>query len=273
MSMTDIIDRRRCKRMKGGFKVRIITDENFKLEKDVGESIDISAGGILLKHDKPIEVNRVVNIRFLRPNSFEFFEGNATVVRCELNPDGKTYNIGIEFNGLSDDEMDKFEHFLTSSCDLGNKKIKVIIESTWDIVLKINDRIDEILPEAEGNFIDSLRMISTELVENAVKYGEPVSNLSGIEFELVVDSNKVLIRVDNGVHSEENIKQFMNSIDKISNSKDRFKLYADRLKELMKTSNMNESQLGLFRIAYEGNCDLDYSYEDNILSVIAAMEI
>ncbi|MCU0289940.1 MAG: PilZ domain-containing protein [Acidobacteria bacterium] len=266
-------ERRNYRRVRGGFNVRVKEEEDSSLQLSHGKSIDVSAGGILFRYNKPIQIDKIINVRFLRPNSFEFFEGNAKVTRCELGPSGKFYFIGIEFLELKDDDIKKLDYFLTSSSEMGNKRIKVSIEPTWNIVLNINDRIDEIVPDAKIEIIDAMRMVSTELVENAVKYGEPVPGMTGIEYELIVDEDQISIRVDNGVVTSSNVKEVEKSIEKITRAKDRFKLYTARLAELMESPKLGESQLGLYRIAYEGNCDLAFKYENNILSVMAKIKI
>lgn len=266
-------ERRTYKRIKGVFNIRIKEENDDSLKLSHAKSVDLSAGGILLRYSKPIDIGKIINVRFLRPNSFEFFEGNAKVIRCEITPDNKAYYIGIEFLELSEENLKKLNYFLTSSSELGNKRIKVSIEPTWNIVLNINDRIDEVMPDANSEIIEALRMVSTELVENAVKYGEPVPGMAGIEYELIVDEKIISIRVDNGVVNDSNIDQVKKSIDKIRSCKDRFKLYTDRLSELMESPKLGESQLGLYRIAYEGRCELDYKFEEDILSVIAEIKL
>lgn len=270
--MVEYRERRNYRRVKGIFNVRVKEEDNSSLQLSHGKSVDVSAGGILFRHNKPIKIDKTINVRFLRPNSFEFFEGNAKVTRCDLSPGAKYYYIGIEFFDLNQDDVKKLDHFLTSSSEMGNKRIKVSIEPTWNIVLNINDRIDEVLPDAKIEIVDALRMVSTELVENAVKYGEPVPGMTGIEYELIIDDDLISIRVDNGVVTSSNVKEVERSIKKITKSKDRFKLYTARLVELMESPKLGESQLGLYRIAYEGNCDLSFQYENNILSVIAKIK-
>lgn len=267
-------ERRNYRRIKGVFNVRVKeVEDKSSLQLSHGNTIDISASGILFRYNKPIQIDRMINVRFLRPNSFEFFEGNAKVIRCELSPNSKYYYIGIEFINLKEDDIQKLDYFLTSSSEMGNKRIKVSIEPTWNIVLNINDRIDEVLPDARVEIVDALRMVSTELVENAVKYGEPVPGMTGIEYELIIEDDMISIRVDNGVVTSSNVKEVEKSIEKIANANDRFKLYTARLAELMESPRLGESQLGLYRIAYEGNCDLSFKYESKILSMMARIKI
>jgi len=47
------------------------------------------------------------------PNSFDFFEGKEKVVRTEINPDNKTYDIGIVFIDLNEDDKDTLNYYVT----------------------------------------------------------------------------------------------------------------------------------------------------------------
>lgn len=267
-------ERRRYKRLRKNCKVRVKFTGDDSYNVLAAKSVNVSTSGILVEHDKPIELNKIVNVRFLHPNSFDYFEGDARVIRCELNDYNNSYYVGIEFIDLGEEEERKLDRFLTSADELGSdKRIKVLIEPTWNIVLNINDRIEEIIPDAKTETVERVRMVSTELVENAVKYGESIPGLTGIEFELMVDSNMITVIVKNGVITDSNANEVINCIDKIENSDDHFKLYTDRLTELIRSSKLEESKLGLYRIAYEGNCDLDCSYENNILTVISRINL
>ncbi|MDY6933874.1 MAG: PilZ domain-containing protein [Spirochaetota bacterium] len=274
MNNLRIRDRRRYKRLRGEYNVRIKMKDNVKQQIDQGRSVDVSAGGILIQFSKSIDIGKMINVRFLRPNSFEFFEGDAKVVRCELSKNDTSYYLGIEFINLTKKEKQKLDYYLTDIDDMdSNKLIKVFIEPTWNIVLNVNDRIEEILPDASVEIIDSVRMVSTELVENAVKYGETVPNLSGIEFEIRIEDDTLTVKVKNGVLTDRNVQNLKYSIEKIMNSEDRFTLYTNRLIELMESSKVSESQLGLYRMAYEAHCDLNYSYDKSILTVSAQIKI
>ena len=109
--MTD--DKRKYKRIKSDFNVRVkqfdagITISNAK-------SINVSATGVLFRHDKPLEIGSMVKLMFLKPNSFDFFEGNAKVVRIEMGSGEKAYDIGIEFLELSESDQKKLDYYLSS---------------------------------------------------------------------------------------------------------------------------------------------------------------
>jgi len=107
--------RRKYIRVKSNFNIKIDIDvrkiRNF-LSK-VGKSIDISGSGVLFRYDKLVELGTIIKITFLIPNSFDFFKGNAKVVRTEINPDNKTYDIGIVFIDLNKDDADTLNYYVT----------------------------------------------------------------------------------------------------------------------------------------------------------------
>jgi len=108
-------ERRKYIRVKSNFNIKIDIDakkiRNFFSK--VGKSIDISGSGVLFRYDKLVELGTIIKITFLMPNSFDFFEGKAKVVRTEINPDNKTYDIGIVFIDLNEDDEDTLNYYVT----------------------------------------------------------------------------------------------------------------------------------------------------------------
>jgi len=110
------IERRKYRRVKGGFNIKIDLEINGARSSSsfvIGKSIDISASGVLFRHDKLIELGKIRKVIFLKPNSFELFEGKAKVVRTEINPDNRTYDIGIVFIGLDKDDEETLNYYVT----------------------------------------------------------------------------------------------------------------------------------------------------------------
>ena len=50
-------------------------------------------------------------------------------------------------------------------------------------------------------------------------------------------------------------------------------LYIGRLREMLTEASMGASQLGLYRIAYEGQFAMEYSFEDGVLEVVASRNL
>ncbi len=149
--------------------------------------------------------------------------------------------------------------------------ISISIKPTWSIVKEIKEKADRFMSEkgALKDVKEASIMCATELIENAVKYGTEKPGGGNIEFDLSVEDNRVVIKISNGIKSNSDITNVTEHIDKLKESDDPAQLYTDRLMELMENPKPGISQLGLYRIAYEGEFSLDYTYSDKILTVIA----
>jgi c-di-GMP-binding flagellar brake protein YcgR len=112
--MSEDADKRKYRRVKSRFDIKIKTSsgESRVYNVEVGRSRDLSACGVLMKYNKDLSLGEIVSITFLKPNSFEFFEGNARVVRSEYNPDDRSYDIGVEFINLSIEDEKKLDYCL-----------------------------------------------------------------------------------------------------------------------------------------------------------------
>jgi|GEM_PF-6206643 len=106
-------ERRKYKRVKNQYEVKIKISKDNK--HDTGKSVNMSACGVLIKSNKPFDVGALINARFINPESKDIFESTAKVIRVEMNADNKTYDIGIEFIDLNDEEEKNLNHFLLSS--------------------------------------------------------------------------------------------------------------------------------------------------------------
>ncbi|MCP4131565.1 MAG: hypothetical protein GY754_11355 [bacterium] len=149
--------------------------------------------------------------------------------------------------------------------------INMSIQPTWSMVRKIQERAKEFMKSKgkDKDATEAMTMCVTELIENAVKYGMETPEGGDIEAEFLVHDNTVFIKVINGIRLDSDIKNFIEHIEKIKNTDDPASLYTSRLMELMENPRPGESQLGLYRIAYEGEFKLDYKYENKVLTVFA----
>jgi c-di-GMP-binding flagellar brake protein YcgR len=115
------VERRKYRRAKGSFNVKVDTDRDVRemgsYSFKIGKSINISAGGVLFRYDTLVRLGTIIKVTFLKPNSFELFQGRAKVVRTEIDPDSQTYNIGIVFVGLNKTDTEDLNYYIVNKED------------------------------------------------------------------------------------------------------------------------------------------------------------
>lgn len=149
--------------------------------------------------------------------------------------------------------------------------ISLSITPTWSILREVRDKAESFMKQkgAAHDVVESTIMCAVELVENSIKYGSSAAGTATIHFDLGADSDRVRIMVSNGVRDEDDALRVRTNIERIKSSDDPGALYTERLQQLMEDPRPGESQLGLYRIAYEGEFTLDCTYRDGILTVLA----
>lgn len=151
-----------------------------------------------------------------------------------------------------------------------NKNISMDIPVTWQFVRKVKRLIEDELDELPDAFRYSASMVAAELVGNAIKYGEISKFSPHAHFNVSVTPSEMVIEVSNPIKSEDNLREVQTRIDQLSVSSNRETLYLKRLEELL-SGNSQGSQLGLYRIGYEGEFDLSYTYtnQEHVLTIRA----
>jgi len=149
--------------------------------------------------------------------------------------------------------------------------ISLSITPTWSILKEVQEKTERYMKNKNANsdIIEATIMCATELVENAIKYGSSDTGQSNITFDLSTIDAGVFIKVSNGIKDENDALNVKTHIDRVKKTGDPCKLYTERLMQLMDNPKPGLSQLGLYRIAYEGEFKLDYTYNDRILTVKA----
>lgn len=149
--------------------------------------------------------------------------------------------------------------------------ISLSITPTWSILKDVKEKTASHM-QSKGyreDIIDATTMCASELIENAIKYGAERPDGMTISFDLKTDGKKIMISVSNGVRTDIDRKNVFEHIQKIQSNSDPAKLYTERLVELMNNPRPGISQLGLYRIAYEGEFYLDCSFDNNTLTITA----
>ena len=142
------------------------------------------------------------------------------------------------------------------------------IKSTWDATFRA------LATAGLGeDLCHALCTTAQELLENAVKYGaftDPADRT--IALSVAVEPAAVILEVKNPTDAEPaRLKSLDETIQWIRGYQTPFEAYVERLKEIsLQPFAPDRSGLGLVRVAYEGQCILDF-YVDaaNILAVSA----
>lgn len=149
------------------------------------------------------------------------------------------------------------------------EELSYSISPDWDNVEIYSEKAGDIFKEKSINLAHAVLMVSSELLENAIKYGEYPSDKDVIKYELNGNDKSISIAVTNKVKSEDDVKKVEKFVADICDCDDKFDLYTERMMDLKKNRKDGESMLGFYRIAYEGKFDIDCKHEKGIMTIIA----
>ncbi|MCP4400807.1 MAG: hypothetical protein GY801_26330 [bacterium] len=143
----------------------------------------------------------------------------------------------------------------------------------WDGIRRIRNTVDEALDRYPDEVRNASKMTASELMENAAKYGTSIDQDTGISFELTATDRLVTITVTNRLLNEQDGEDAIQHLDIIKASENSETLYLRRLQVLMDDMSLQKTQLGLYRIAYEGQFHLSYTCDHHLISITAVRSI
>ena len=146
--------------------------------------------------------------------------------------------------------------------------VNVSLPHTWDHIRQIRTKVGDALKDANPSLRSAAVMVTSELVENAVKYGEDVRAAPQIGVALEIGPDTIVIRVRNGSADERAVGALKQRVDEIMSAPDKSVLYLARLEELM-AEPTETGRLGLYRIAFEGEFDIAFSYVNQVVTMTA----
>jgi hypothetical protein len=156
-----------------------------------------------------------------------------------------------------------------------NFSIDLPVRSEWANVdllrTSVQNCFTAIFSDLEG--CHSLAMVTGELLENAIKYGDWSGKESSFRLKVWGEGKRAHIAVENpvvpgegGAHEVLEILRWIRSFPSANEA------YRARLIEIAKGPAGSVSKLGLVRIAYEGDCDLGAEVSNGVLRVTAERE-
>ena len=160
-----------------------------------------------------------------------------------------------------------------------NNHLYLDITADWDNIDSVRSKAEQFLKLNlfDSQDIFSIVMVCSELVENAIKYGDYKNPQNKISLSIELNDNSIIMEVKNpmGKYSNRFIKELDRTIQWIRGFQNPFEAYREKLKEVAQKEYVaGESGLGLTRIAYEGESILDFYLEDtNMINVTAVYQL
>jgi hypothetical protein len=158
------------------------------------------------------------------------------------------------------------------------KILELNVRPVWDELDRVRLECRNFLEERNSSeeTKDSLCMIASEILENAIKYGHYTNEFQSIAFKLEDGKEGMSVQSCSPVPSvgmAENLRKLDTIIQWIRSFQSPFQAYLERLK-LIASQPMkdNGSGLGLTRIAYEGEAILDFYVNENHLLFVSALQ-
>jgi hypothetical protein len=150
----------------------------------------------------------------------------------------------------------------------------VSIEPIWGTIRQIRGQVGALLRTYPAELRLAVMMAASELLENAVKYGDSVARAPRILFSLTLDDGTIQIKTVNGSNEPENVERLRVRLRELETTEDPTALYSQTIQQLvMRPPDSGSPGLGLYRIAAEGGFALSWHYDDGLVSVVATRSI
>jgi hypothetical protein len=146
--------------------------------------------------------------------------------------------------------------------------LQLTFEPIWPNVREIRHRVGSALADCPPQLRSAAIMTSSELVENAIKYGESVPAARTVTFLLEATPELLSIRVVNGSTNTQGVAELERRVQEVRRAEDKRALYMTRLEELLADAD-ETGKLGIYRIGFEGGFDLALDYMDQVVTVTA----
>jgi hypothetical protein len=141
----------------------------------------------------------------------------------------------------------------------------------WQRVREVRRTVEEAGKDLPDEIRTAAVMVTSELVENAVKYGESVPACPDIQVRVSISDTRIVIEVANGASATDELTELFERVAQIRDSESREQLYMGRLTELLERPG-STGKLGLYRIGFEGKFDLESVLDGQTLIVRATRE-
>jgi len=146
--------------------------------------------------------------------------------------------------------------------------LELTFEPMWPNVRKIRQQVSTALEACRQELRSAAMMTASELVENAIKYGENVAGAPTVTFSLEATANQLVIRVVNGSTNAAGVAELERRVMELATATNKQALYLARLEQLLAHAD-DSGKLGIYRIGFEGGFDLALDYQNSVVAVTA----
>jgi hypothetical protein len=150
--------------------------------------------------------------------------------------------------------------------------IDVTIQPIWQLVRSIRQRVHDALEGRDPELRVAAAMTASELVENAIKYGDAGTPGAVIRFSLDIGSTRLQIQVTNASVDRARVDELRARIDEIEGCLDKEALFLQQITQSLGRPG-DSGNLGLYRIALEGGFALACAHAEGVVTVTATRDI
>lgn len=151
-------------------------------------------------------------------------------------------------------------------------EIDVPVRNEWSNVTLLVTSVQNCFHAMFGSVVDShnIAMVTGELLENAIKYGDWSKGEPGHRLRLRVTgaSDRARVTVENPA-TQAQYEDLCRALAWLESFASADEAYRARLLALAQTTDPDVSKLGLVRIAYEGRCSIKAEYVEGAVRVSA----
>lgn len=142
----------------------------------------------------------------------------------------------------------------------------------WSEVRQIRREVADLLRACPRAVRDATAMAASELLENAIKYGQGRNGAAPIELSLRVAPDGLRIAVASSSDDRAAVARLRQRVFELSSAEDRVAHCIERLNRSV-TRPLEAGDRGLYRIGSEGGFDLECTVVDDVVTVIATRRI
>jgi diguanylate cyclase (GGDEF)-like protein len=153
--------------------------------------------------------------------------------------------------------------------------LQMTLRPIWGKFEEFGKEIEKFLSPRHPDVIYGTKMVATELIENAIKYGNFQKSNQNIDLTISLTNDVITIKVSNWKHAgTDDIVKLQHIITLLQNKENKREIFTERLRNIFESSgNFGTSQLGLIRIVYEAQFDLTLEEDDERIFVTASRNL